>query len=118
MNDTARRVYSTRRLRIVVALLTLIFLPMVIGASLLIYQYMVFSVMVQQRLKGEEGRLPSRVYARPLVLRPGIVLTPDGLVKRLNGLRYAQRDTPPTEAGQFSLSALGVTFFPRPVDGG
>src|SRR5512144_1627314 len=71
MNDTARRVYSTRRLRIVVALLTLIFLPVVVGASLLIYQYMVFSVMVEQRLKGEEGRLPSRVYARPLVLRPG-----------------------------------------------
>ncbi len=118
MNDTARRVYSTRRLRIVVALLTLIFLPIVVGASLLIYQYMVFSVMVEQRLKGEEGRLPSRVYARPLVLRPGIVLTPASLVKRLNGLRYAERDAVPTEAGQFSLSALGVTFFPRPVEGG
>ena len=118
MNDTARRVYSTRRLRIVVALLTLVFLPIVIGASLLIYQYLVFSVMVEQRLTGEKGRLPSRVYARPLVLRPGLVLGPGGLVKRLNGLRYAERDTAPTEAGQFTRSPAGVTFFPRPVDGG
>ena len=66
-----RRVYSARRLRIVVALLTLIFLPIVIGASLLIYQYLRLSVMVEQRLSGEKGRLPARVYARPLVLRPG-----------------------------------------------
>jgi penicillin-binding protein 1B len=118
MNETARRVYSTRRLRIVVALLTLIFLPIVVGASLLIYQYMVFSVMVEQRLKGEEGRLPSRVYARPLVLRPGMVVTPDGLVRRLNGLRYGEREAPLAEAGQFARSDAGVTFFPRPVEGG
>ncbi len=91
MNGTARKVYSAQRLRIVVALLTLIFLPIVIGASVLIYQYMRFSVMVGQRLTGEKGRLPSRVYARPLVLQPGLVLAPDGLVNVLNGLRYAER---------------------------
>ncbi len=116
MNDTARRVYSARRLRIVVALLSLIFLPIVIGASVLIYQYMRFSVMVEQRLTGEKGRLPSQVYARPFVLRPGIVLGPDDLVKVLNGLRYAEREAAVTEAGQFSASAAGVTLFPRPVD--
>jgi penicillin-binding protein 1B len=118
MSETVRRVYSTRRLRIVVALLTLVFLPIVIGASLLIYQYLVFSVMVEQRLTGEKGRLPSRVYARPLVLRPGLVIAPEGLVKVLNGLRYAQRETAPAEAGQFALSPAGVALFPRPVDSG
>jgi penicillin-binding protein 1B len=118
MNDISRRVYSARRLRIVVALLTLIFLPIVIGASLLVYQYLVFSVMVEQRLTGEKGRLPSRVYSRPLVLRPGLVMAPDGLVKRLNGLRYAEREGLPSEAGQLSASSAGVTFFPRPVDSG
>ena len=88
MSDTARRVYSARRFRLVVLLLTLVFVPIVVGASLLIYQYMRFGVLVEQRLTGEKGRLPSRVYARPLVLRPGLVLAPDGLVKVLNGLRY------------------------------
>jgi penicillin-binding protein 1B len=118
MNDTARRVYSARRFRIVVLLLTLVFVPIVIGASLLIYQYLRFGVMVEQRLTGEKGRLPSRVYARPLVLRSGLVLTSEGLVKLLNGLRYAQRETQPVEAGQFSVSPAGVALFPRPVDSG
>ena len=118
MSDTARRVYSARRFRLVVLLLTLVFVPIVVGASLLIYQYMRFGVLVEQRLTGEKGRLPSRVYARPLVLRPGLVLAPDGLVKVLNGLRYAQRDGAPTEAGQFSVSPAGVTLRPRPVDSG
>src|SRR5512134_373059 len=104
MSDTERRVYSARRLRIVVLLLTLVFLPIVIGSSVLIYQYMRMGVLVEQRLKGEKGRLPSRVFARPLVLRPGLVLAADDLVKLLNGLRYAER-TPPSEAGQFSRSA-------------
>jgi penicillin-binding protein 1B len=117
-NDTARRVYSARRLRIVVALLTLVFLPIVIGASALIYEYMRFSVMVEQRLTGEKGRLPSRVYARPLVLRPGLVFGPDDLVTLLNGLRYAEREGKLTEAGHFSSSAAGIALFPRPVDSG
>jgi penicillin-binding protein 1B len=118
MSDTARRVYSARRFRIVVLLLTLVFVPIVVGASLLIYQYLRFGVMVEQRLTGEKGRLPSRVYARPLVLRPGLVLTPEGLVKLLNGLRYAQRETQPAEAGQFTVSPAGIALFPRPVDSG
>jgi penicillin-binding protein 1B len=117
MSESARRVYSTRRLRIVLALLTLIFLPIVIGSSLLIYQYLRFSVMVQQRLSGEKGRLPARVYARPLVLRPGMRLGAEELVKVLNGLRYAERQVP-TEAGQFAVSDAGVTLFPRPLPDG
>ncbi len=118
MSDTARRVYSTRRLRLVVLLLTLVFVPIVVGASLLIYQYMRFGVLVEQRLTGEKGRLPSRVYSRPLVLRPGLVLAPDGLVGALNRLRYTERSGPTTEAGQFATSTAGVRLFPRPVDSG
>lgn len=114
MTETDRRVYSKRRLQIVLALLTLIFLPVVIGSSLLIYQYLRMSVMVGARLSGEKGRLPARVYARPLVLRPGMVLTPDELVSVLNRLRYAEREVP-VEPGQFAKSQAGVTLFPRPV---
>jgi len=114
MNEPERRVYSARRLRIVVALLTLIFLPIVVGSSLLIYQYLRMSVLVAQRLSGEKGRLPARVYARPLILRPGMELTRDGLVKVLNRLRYAERERP-GEAGQFTPTESAVAFFPRPV---
>ncbi len=118
MLDPARRVYSARRFRIVVSLLTLIFLPLVIGASLFVYQYLRFSLMVEQRLRGVRGSLPSKVYARPLVLRPGLVLDPAGLVAVLNGLRYAQRERSAPEAGQFARGDGGILFFPRPVAGG
>ena len=73
--------------------------------------------MVQQRLSGEKGRLPARVYARPLVLQPGMQLSAEQLVKVLNGLRYAERQLP-TEPGQFAVSEAGVTLFPRPVPDG
>jgi penicillin-binding protein 1B len=114
MTDPARRVYSARRFRLVVLLLTLVFLPIVIGASLLIYQYLRFSILVEQRLRGERGSVPSRVYARPLVLRPGLVLDRHGLLKVLNGLRYAERERATPEPGQFAVVEDGLLVFPRP----
>jgi penicillin-binding protein 1B len=118
MNENARRVYSPQRFRLVVALLTLIFLPIVIGASVLIYHYVRFSVLVEQRLQGERWQIPSRVYARPLTLRPGLVLDADGLRQILNGLRYTHRETEPAAAGEFTVGEGGVLFWPRPVPGG
>jgi penicillin-binding protein 1B len=118
MSETSRKVYSKWRFRMVVALLTLIFLPIVIGASVLIYHYARFSVMVEQRLQGERWQIPSRVYARPLTLRPGLVLDADWLVKILNGLRYTQRGTGPAAPGEFAVVEEGVQLWPRPVPGG
>ncbi|MGD8895114.1 MAG: PBP1A family penicillin-binding protein [Acidobacteriota bacterium] len=118
MSETAGRVYSPQRFRLVVALLTLIFLPIVVGASVLIYHYVRFSVLVEQRLQGERWQIPSRVYARPLTLRPGLVLDASGLAEILNGLRYTQRETEPTAAGEFSVVENGVLVWPRPVPGG
>jgi penicillin-binding protein 1B len=118
MSDPSRRVYSPRRFRIVVFLLTLVFLPIVIGAVLLVVQYVRFSATVEQRLRGERGSVPSRVYARPLVLRPGLQLDAVFLANTLNGLRYSERSDDATEAGQFTLTADAVRFFPRPVADG
>lgn len=118
MSDPARQVYSARRFRIVLLLLTLVFLPIVVGASLLIYQYLRFSILVEQRLRGERGSVPARVYARPLLLRPGLVLDPPELLKVLNGLRYSQREGVPQAAAQYQSAPAGVVLFPRPVSGG
>ena len=118
MSDTAGRVYSAQRFRLVVALLTLIFLPIVIGASVLIYHYIRFSVLVEQRLQGERWQIPSRVYARALVLRPGQVLDADWLVEIVNGLRYTQRATEPAAPGEFAVVEEGLRLWPRAVPGG
>jgi penicillin-binding protein 1B len=118
MSEFARRVYSPQRFRVVVGLLTLVFLPIVIGASFLIYQYVRYSVLVQQKLQGERWQIPSRLYARPLTLRPGLVLDPDYLIKTLNGLKYTERETAPAAPGEFALVQGGVSLWPRPVPGG
>jgi penicillin-binding protein 1B len=105
--------YSPARLRIVLILLTLATLPVVIGSSVLIYYYLRFNVMVDRRLQGERWMVPARLYARPLVLRPGLGLTQPSLVKIFNGLKYEQKDDLPAAPGEFTVGARTVSFFPR-----
>jgi penicillin-binding protein 1B len=114
MSGPSRNVYSPQRLRLVLVLLTLVTLPIVVGVSLLIYQYMRFAVMVERRLQGERWLVPSRVYARPLTLREGAPLTPRGLLKALNGLKYEERREGEPGPGQFVRGEKTVAFRPRP----
>ena len=106
--------YSPQRLRLVLALLTLLTLPVVIGSSILIYYYLRYSVMVDRRLHGERWLVPARIYARPVVLRTGLPLAGDDLVKILNGLRYEQKNDVPDAPGEFVVGARTVVFTPRP----
>ena len=117
MTDPARRVYSPERLRLVLILLTVVTLPFVIGASILIYSYVRFGVMVDRRLQGERWMTPSRIYARPLTLREGLPLGSRDLVKVLNGLKYEQKTGGPPGPGTFAIGEKDVTFAPRPIPG-
>ncbi len=117
MTDPARRVYSPERLRLVLILLTVVTLPFVIGASILIYTYVRFGVMVDRRLQGERWMTPSRIYARPLTLREGLPLGSRDLVKVLNGLKYEQKSGGPPAPGTFAIGERDVTFAPRPIPG-
>ncbi len=112
----ARYSYSPERLRLVLTLLTIITLPIVIGSSVLIYYYLRYSVMVERRLQGEHWMSPSRLYARPLVLRPGLPISVSGLVKTLNGLKYEQKTDTPAGQGEFMVGSGSVVFVPRTGD--
>jgi hypothetical protein len=107
--------YSPRRLRLVLALLTVLTLPVVIGSSIVIYYYLRYSVMVDRRLHGERWMVPARIYARPVVLRTGLPIAPDDLVKILNGLRYEQQGDVPEAPGKFVVGSRTVVFSPRAV---
>jgi len=100
----------------VLTLLTIITLPIVIGSSVLIYYYLRYSVMVERRLQGEHWMSPSRLYARPLVLRPGLPISVSGLVKTLNGLKYEQKTDTPAGQGEFMVGSGSVVFVPRTGD--
>ena len=69
-------------------------LPVVIGSSVLIYYYLRFTVMVERRLQGERWLIPARLYARPIALRTGMVLSQPDLVKILNGLKTRKKRHP------------------------
>jgi penicillin-binding protein 1B len=114
MTAPPRNVYSPQRLRLVLVLLSLVTLPVVVGVSVLIYHYMRFGVLVERRLQGERWMVPSRVFARPLALRPGLPLAPRGLVKSLNNLKYEERREGEPGPGQFVIGENTVTFTPRP----
>ena len=116
MPPPARYSYSPERLRLVLTLLTIITLPIVIGSSVLIYYYLRYSVMVERRLQGEHWLAPSRLYARPLFLRPGMPLSASDLVKTLNGLKYEQKTDTPTGQGEFMVAPGAVVLVPRSGD--
>ena len=105
--------YSSRRLRIVVLLLTAVTLPVVLGMSFLIYQYLHYGVMVERRLQGERWLVPSKVYARPLTLRASLVLNERQLIRTLNTLKYEQKKELPPAPGEFAVGEGHVTFAPR-----
>ena len=109
--------YSPFRLKLVLFLLTAATLPVVIGSSVLIYYYLRFSVMVERRLQGERWLIPARLYARPIALRNGMVLSQADLVKILNGLKYEEKQDIPAAGGQFAAGRATVTFAPRTQQG-
>jgi penicillin-binding protein 1B len=114
LGSPSRHVYSPQRLRIVLAFLTILTLPVVVGSSLIIYYYLRFTVMVERRLQGERWMIPARLYARPLMLRTGLPLTVAGLIKVLNGLKYEERSRAPQSPGEFEIADRALIFYPRP----
>jgi penicillin-binding protein 1B len=112
-------IYSRKRLYVVLALLTIVTLPVVVGSSLVIYYYLRYSVLVERRLKGERWAVPARLYARPLVLHGGLSLGIPGFIKVLNGLKYEEKkDGGALQPGEFLPGEKVVTFDPRPVPNG
>ena len=101
--------YSPQRLRLVLILLTLVTLPIVFGSAAFIFYYLRFSTMVDRRLQGERWRTPARLYARSVVLRPGLAMDPEGLTKILNGLKYEQKDGEVPAAGEFTRDGATLT---------
>jgi penicillin-binding protein 1B len=98
----------------VVLFLTLALLPVVVGSAFLIYQYMRASVVVDRRLKSERWLVPSRLYTRPLSLRPGTVMTLGTLVKLLNGLKYEEKAGTPPAPGEFVTRDASLVLTARP----
>jgi penicillin-binding protein 1B len=87
-------------------------IPVFVAAAWAGFDYGRYSVVVDARLHGERLRTIPRVYGRPLTLRPGLTLSPDDVVQRLNDLGYTARETP-SAGGEFAAAADHVLVVPR-----
>jgi penicillin-binding protein 1B len=76
------------------------------------YFYISFARLVEERLHGERERTLPRVYARPVELRRGQMLSESDLIARLNDLGYAQRERP-ERPGEFTRGRNTVAITPR-----
>jgi penicillin-binding protein 1B len=86
--------------------------PVLVGAAVSGYYYGRLSLLVDDRLRGERVRAIPRVYGRPLTLRPGLALTSDDVVQRLNDLGYTARETA-RDGGEFAVQARAIVVVPR-----
>jgi penicillin-binding protein 1B len=84
----------------------------VMSGLALTFLYLSFARLIDERLHGERERVLPRVYARPVELRRGQMLSDQDLVARLNDLGYAQRPEA-ARPGEFAVQPRAVTFLPR-----
>ena len=99
---------SRFRRRLIVAGLIALGLVAAIGT----YFYFSFARTIEERLHGERERTLPRVFARPVEIRRGQMLSQADLIARLNDLGYAQR-TKPQQGGEFSVLRNNITIAPR-----
>ncbi len=113
--DPRRGVYSNRRLKIAVLLLTLLSLPLVALFGFFLWVFVRSSALVDARLQEARNRVPTRVYSRPVSIRTGDHMDAEGFVSILNALSYQDSQNPEPLPGEFSLAAGTITLRPRGV---
>lgn len=106
--------WRQRWIRILVAVLALPVGTLSFAAG---YYYVSFAYLIDARLEGARERVLPRIFARPLELRRGQILTEAELVTRLNELGYTRRGAP-EKPGEFAADAEAVAFRPRAAENG
>ncbi|HZT75997.1 MAG TPA: PBP1A family penicillin-binding protein [Vicinamibacterales bacterium] len=86
--------------------------PLVVLCFLAGYYWVSFGRLIDARLHGERDTVLPRVFARPLELRRGQLLTDRQLIDRLNDLGYAQRPAI-AKPGEFTTGPGVVAIAPR-----
>ena len=110
--DPRRGVYSNRRLKVAVLLLTLMSLPLVALFGFFLWIFVRSSALVDARLEEARNRVPSRVYSRPVSIRTSDHMDVEGLASILNALSYQNTEKPDPGAGEFLVNGT-ITLRPR-----
>ena len=111
--DPRRGVYSNRRLKVAVLLLSLLSLPLVALFGIFLWVFVRSSALVDGRLEEARNRVPSRVYSRPVTIRASDRMNAEGLVSILNALSYQDTSKPEPGPGEFRVGEGSITLTPR-----
>ena len=111
--DPSRGVYSNRRLKAGVLLLTLLSLPLAALFGFFLWVFVRSSSLVDARLQEARKRVPTRVYSRPVSIRTGDHMTAEGFVSILNALSYQDTQKPEPGPGEFRLDNENITLRSR-----
>jgi penicillin-binding protein 1B len=85
-------------------------------ALILLIPYLIYlNHLIEFRFEGDTWAIPSRVYARPLELYPGLRLSADSLQYEL-GLSVYQRVDRTPEPGQYRLRGNTIELHTRPFE--
>ena len=113
--DPSRGVYSNRRLKAGVLLLTLLSLPLAALFGFFLWVFVRSSSLVDARLQEARKRVPTRVYSRPVSIRTNDHMTADGFVSILNALSYQDTQKPEPGPGEFLLAEGAITLRARGI---
>ncbi|HKJ18963.1 MAG TPA: penicillin-binding protein 1B [Xanthomonadales bacterium] len=84
-----------------------------VGFGLLVPWTIYLDHQVRTEFEGRKWDLPSRVYARPLELYPGLAITPTMLTAELRAAGYSKTGSP-ARPGQYSVNGNRFAIFKRP----
>lgn len=87
----------------------------VVMLGTVVYLYVSYARIIDERLHGERDRAVPRVFARPLSIQTGQDLSQQELIARLNDVGYAQRARV-EKAGDFAIDRHTVVLLSRSGD--
>ncbi len=74
-------------------------------------------VVVTSRFEGRLWQIPSKIYSSSLELRPGLLLSPDGVTRRLERSGYGRSEGTPSDPGQYRRSVDTLEIRARAFEG-
>ncbi|WP_231745295.1 MULTISPECIES: penicillin-binding protein 1B [Microbulbifer] len=83
-----------------------------VGALALVAYMVYLDVQLRERLDSRQYQLPARVFARPLILREGMVMRPDELQDEFTALNYREKQTL-SEPGQWTREGMDYRVWRR-----
>jgi penicillin-binding protein 1B len=89
-----------------------------VDLALAVHYYRKYARVVDHKLTDGRWKGPSRLYAQPVVLRPGLPLQAWQVAHFLDGLKYEPKGPRPWMPGRYVTAKTAVAFYPRPEPGG